>query len=451
GEILQTGGRYADAQAAFETAEHLYRVAGDRERYANLSARIAWVEADQGNHQAAVTRLEHALQEETTLAPAERSALYLTLAQLYATRGEFGSEAALAASERATQLALIANDEQGLVRANARRGALLVETAGRRVEGVAVLREVATHAEAIGDRWSLQRAFTGLGEWHRHAGLFTLAHHFHTLAVETAEARGDPLDMSFALFLRGDVEYYRGDWRAARTDWEYAVALTRDLLPSWRTPYPVAALASLDLYEGKPELAMRQFARSVELAANGNDVQFMRYVAWFESERDLLERRPEAARSRLEQLLDRPGERSEQVTDLLHLLAWAHLELGDLSRAEATLAAGLARAHADESRVVIASLQRVQGMLLARRGRLEDAGETLERTIARCREMPFPHEALRSHHVYGQLLASKGETQGARAQYEAALTICDQLGERLYAEHVERAIAALPASSESLP
>jgi predicted negative regulator of RcsB-dependent stress response len=187
------------------------------------------------------------------------------------------------------------------------------------------------------------------------------------------------------------------------------------------------------------------------LAGNGKDLQFMRYVAWFQAERDLLEKRPQAAQSRLEQLLDRPGERSEQVTDLLHLLAWSSLEQGDLSRADATIATGLARAQADESQVVIAGFQRVQGMLLAQQNRLEDARETLERTIARCYEMPYPHEAVRALYVYGQVLTWAGEAQAARAKYEAALAFCGQLGERLYAKHIEQAMAALLVAQETKP
>jgi hypothetical protein len=45
--------------------------------------------------------------------------------------------------------------------------------------------------------------------------------------------------------------------------------------------------------------------------------------------------------------------------------------------------------------------------------------------------------------VYGQLHAARGERQRAREMYQAALVICDRLGEDLYRSHIARELAAL--------
>jgi hypothetical protein len=60
--------------------------------------------------------------------------------------------------------------------------------------------------------------------------------------------------------------------------------------------------------------------------------------------------------------------------------------------------------------------------------------------------MPLPYAEAKARYGYGQLYAAKGESEPAREQYRAALAILDRLGERLYAEHVERALAELDAS-----
>jgi hypothetical protein len=47
----------------------------------------------------------------------------------------------------------------------------------------------------------------------------------------------------------------------------------------------------------------------------------------------------------------------------------------------------------------------------------------------------------KARHVCGLLQTSKGKLTQAREQFGAALGILNQLGERLYAEHIERALA----------
>ena len=57
--------------------------------------------------------------------------------------------------------------------------------------------------------------------------------------------------------------------------------------------------------------------------------------------------------------------------------------------------------------------------------------------------MGYPYGEAKTLYVYGLLHTRKGEPEQACAQLEAALSICARLGERLYAEHAERALAEL--------
>jgi tetratricopeptide (TPR) repeat protein len=156
------------------------------------------------------------------------------------------------------------------------------------------------------------------------------------------------------------------------------------------------------------------------------------------------------ARARLESLLDRVGEHSTQVTELMHLLAWAYLDEGDMQRARATLAAGQARARDDGYQVVIAEFLRIQGQVCSREGRWAEAEAALEANLALCRDMSYLHEQVKALFVYGQVYATQRKLERAHETYEAALAICHRLGERLYASHIERALGELEARDEAV-
>src|SRR5262249_41906059 len=84
-----------------------------------------------------------------------------------------------------------------------------------------------------------------------------------------------------------------------------------------------------------------------------------------------------------------------------------------------------------------------QARLALRQGAYEQAEYALEEALTLTRTMPFPYAEAKALYVYGLLHVRKGEPEHAREKYEAALAICARLGERLYAEHVEQALAAL--------
>jgi hypothetical protein len=58
--------------------------------------------------------------------------------------------------------------------------------------------------------------------------------------------------------------------------------------------------------------------------------------------------------------------------------------------------------------------------------------------------MPYPWAEAKAIFVGGSLRVAQGEWDRAREWFESALGILGRLGERLYAEQVERALAALP-------
>ena len=59
--------------------------------------------------------------------------------------------------------------------------------------------------------------------------------------------------------------------------------------------------------------------------------------------------------------------------------------------------------------------------------------------------MAHPYAKAKSLYVYGQHYAASGQIDLARERYDAALAILRQLGEELYAAHVERALTQVSA------
>jgi hypothetical protein len=132
-------------------------------------------------------------------------------------------------------------------------------------------------------------------------------------------------------------------------------------------------------------------------------------------------------------------------------LAWAHLELGDLTVAEALVAQAATQARATNDRVKLVDALRVQAMVVLRQGHCEVAARSLEEGLALTRSIPYPYAEGRLLHVYGQLHLAQGKAGPARERLEAALAIFRRLGARKDAERVSQAIGSLSQNRSSPP
>jgi tetratricopeptide (TPR) repeat protein len=150
---------------------------------------------------------------------------------------------------------------------------------------------------------------------------------------------------------------------------------------------------------------------------------------------------PSAACARLASLLDPPDPQNIAVTWALPLLAWAYGDLGELKRAERLAKQAVVLATKQEQRLALLDALRVSALVAIRTRRWPEAAAALQEAIALARAMHYPYAEAKAHSVYGQLHAARGEPERARERYEAALAICARLGERLYAGHIEQALA----------
>jgi tetratricopeptide (TPR) repeat protein len=131
------------------------------------------------------------------------------------------------------------------------------------------------------------------------------------------------------------------------------------------------------------------------------------------------------------------------VTPLLPLLAWACMNLDDASQAEALLERAAPQAEAQRHYLALLDVLRVRGLLCLQRQHWQEGLDLLEQALRLARGMPHPYAEAKVLYTAGCLEAARGDPGTARRHLTAALTICTHLGERLYAERIERAVSAL--------
>jgi tetratricopeptide (TPR) repeat protein len=239
------------------------------------------------------------------------------------------------------------------------------------------------------------------------------------------------------------VAYLEGDWSQARRKYERAIATTGGADITIHSPYPLCGLGRLAQAEGRWEEASRYLGEAIALAQGSGSVEVLRVAHAELAERDLLEGRPEDARQRLQLLLDRQGQQEIQVTAFLPLVAWAHAECGQKDEAKTLLVASIARATAAHLQPALALAWRVEGMLAARQGRWDEAERALAQALDLAQEIHYPYAEAKALYWFGMLYAWKVESYPAYERLDAALRILKGLGERLYADHAEQALAAM--------
>jgi tetratricopeptide (TPR) repeat protein len=441
GAVLTTMARFEEALSVLEQAAEASRVAGDQEGLARSLAHIGWVYTFRGAPDEGIARLQSGLESLATSATSPGLAeVYLALAPLFSTSGRYGE--CLAVAERAYDLALALEDERLLGRAALLRG-LGLQLIGQ-VDAAQLCREEALRlSEKVGDFFCLSITLGDEAEALYRQGEFEQSWSYNARALALAERRGDHTWIAFVLYNRGHIAFFRGDWDQARTDAEQAWASFRRIRDSWGTAFALYLLGRLCLAEGQWSEATRHLDEAIASVGSRGDLQALRWIRGALAERDLLEGRPATAQARLGPLLDRPGLEENDVTPLLPLVAWAHLESGDVAVAEDVVAQAIARAQAQKYRPALVLALRVLAMLAMRQGRWTDAEQALEEGLAATRTMSYPYAEAHLLRLQGEMHVHKGDLEAARQHLEAARAIYQRLGARKDSEQVEGLLAGL--------
>jgi tetratricopeptide (TPR) repeat protein len=199
----------------------------------------------------------------------------------------------------------------------------------------------------------------------------------------------------------------------------------------------------LCVVEGRREAGARYLDQAATIAKQSGGDTVLRLIEALWAECELLEGNAAAAYTRLVPLFEEGDLQERTRIELGVLRAWAAAQLGAEAEAATYVADSVKNAREQQMHLLLPDALRVQALWEISRHNWEEAQVALEQALFLCRTMPYPYAEAKALYVYGQLHAAQAQPQGARARFEEALSICSRLGERLYAGHIEAALACL--------
>jgi tetratricopeptide (TPR) repeat protein len=296
-----------------------------------------------------------------------------------------------------------------------------------------------TLAERSGQIQIVVFAHNMIGEQHMEAGEFALGLPHMERAIAAAEQLQDPLRLAWQLNNFTWFLYFCGKWQRARETYLRAELLLREADPqgaTWHAAVISVTPGMLALVAGHEDEGRRLLEEAIEHIERVGTTFSLDLPTYLLAEADLLADRAEAAQLRLMSFLqtDLLAPADSNALGALLLLAWSERDLGRHAQAEARLEGVLATARP----FVRVDALRVRALIATYRERYQEAANDLDEAIALCQAMPYPYAEAKALWIYGRLEVARGDPAAARERFTAALAICDQLGEGLYAKHIER-------------
>jgi predicted ATPase len=374
-------------------------------------------------------------------APEIQASLAIAFADVCFHTGAYPAQ--LEAAERAARLCGELGDTRARADALLLRG-IALRVLGHWEEGLIVLEETVREAREAGALYVCAHASYHMGYSYLQSGEWEQAAATIEVALDLNKQSGNQLFYGSSSFLKGLLEYHRGDWAAAQYWFERAPRhYGQDRRVVTRAYAPIGP-GLIRAVTGDVEKGVQYLQEAISICQQER-VPFILHRAQREmAEVELVQGHAAEARMRLQPIVEAPGYAAyNDVTPLLPLLAWAGMDLGDLSQAEALLERAAPQAEAQRHYLALLDVLRIRGLLCLHRQHWQEGREVLEQALSLARGMPHPYAEAKILYVAGCLETARGDPDTARRHLTAALTICTQLGERLYAEHIERAVSAL--------
>ncbi len=474
GEVLYNLGRFNDALATFESAAALRKETSDFDRYAWDTAYTTRAAINLGQAAAGLERLQALLASLAALSPdaedASRSRQYDTSVNSLQAQVECAAnvvtartlgriclsltanlvyldryEEAIPLGERAVDLARSAGEAWVQAHAHMFLG-LALNGVGQLSRAASVFEAGGAVAEKVHALEGIILNYANLADLYRQRGAFDQALPLLTRSMEVAERFGAPEFIAQSVSALAELAYLMGEWDQAQAQCEHALEALRahdSLTDTW---WPTYLLGMLCLARGNALQARVYLDKAIARSERSSNFLMLRMARAAPAEQELLNGHTQMANEQLVPLFEQSPEQGDIGVNniaFLPLMAWAHMDLDAMDEAETMLADGLACANDQERYLALVDLLRVQAILAMRRGRWAEARHALEEALARSRAMPYPYAEAKALYVSGPLQLLQQDSELAREHFTEALAILNRLGERLYAEQVERALARL--------
>ena len=440
GRILMTRAHFAEAHTVFEAALSAYDAACDADGAGRAVAQIAWGHARQGQPTAGLKRIAEffAHPRAQTVQPHTRMALLMARAFLHFMRGEYREQ--LAVDEAILTLAQEIGEAAMIAQVAAHRS-LSLTMLGRHDEALLTITEVLPCLEGLGDPQSLLMAYNALSSAHTVHGKLDLALEYMWRQLSISEQLGDLVALVFELAALASIHYFRGDWDEAQAVLDRAEQLATETGPCWGTPYVLEGRGRILLARGQTVEGMQSLSRALEQAQSAHDVQAICGAQSALAEADLLGGRAQRALERIGPLAADDEAGANDSMGVLYLLAWCHLELGDVTQAAEVARRSLSLARERHDNLALLNALIICTDALAACEDQQAARDTSTEAVELARRIRVPYGEAQALYRAGRLASQQGRMEAARQQLTAALAILRRLDEHPYAERVERVLA----------
>jgi tetratricopeptide (TPR) repeat protein len=431
GATLADAGRYDGALEVLTQAVQIARDHRDLEAAGRITARMGMVHRWRGTPDEGIGLVQPMLKVVDSGSPSPALAsLHLALANLYFLVGRY-REVQTSAGQ-AGKIARAVGDDRLLGEAEERR-AVALDQLGQPEEALRTFREAIPTIEAGGDLLVLWRAHNNAGVACQRLGRMAESRRYMEQALEMAERMGNPFGIGFLLGNLGSLLITLGDWEGAA----HRLSRARALLGEEQTAAAgtiLNPLGLLALLQGRWQDAEDTLGEVLAVAQRMGDRQTLGGVQALLAELDVLRGNPAEGVARLQELA---AEESAEL-QVFPALTWALLESGEVERAEAVAAEAVSRARTREQRFDLLDILRVQGMVLMRQGRLEEAAAALQEGLDLSRSVPNPYAEGRILHQLGLLDQQRAQPEQSRERLAAALDVFRRLGAQKDLEWCQR-------------
>jgi len=445
GSVLRSLARFNEAIEVLEEAARIYEATGDLEAEGRVVAELGWAYYYAGRNREGLERVQpvaHRL--EARGVSRSLALLYGVLARLLGVVE--GPAAELEVADREAELARALDDMNLLASALKGRGFALSQL-GRPVEGLEALEEAIHLSQKAGNLRMLAASYHFARWAYYQLGKFDAAVRYGALAVETAERRGgwEQLVAPPGLLSQHmQMALHAGEWAEVRVHGERLLSAVRSSGDSFGAArgrdYPgKMVLGTLDLYEGAWERAVPYLEESAAIAERVEDLRAVRAARSRLAEKELLAGGPAEASACLQPLVELPG--SDEDAGLQTMLAWVLSELGEQTKAVEHVSRALT--HARMRPPYFIDAQRIQGLIMARQGRSDEAERLWSSAASQAHNMLCPYGEARILYELGLLHRQQNEPEQAREHLEEALAIFKRLGARPYIKRTQQALVAL--------